>query len=169
MKRAIQDALVIALSASVLGLLVYLFHPGKIRISSQRPGTAYSDNSILEKMESETSEEVPVIDIMQVKRLLSEPGTVLVDARLPQQYLQGFIPAAINISYEMLGEHFARLDTLSRENWVITYCDGPPCDKSLLLAMELKAIGFTRVAVYYDGLEDWVLKGETIGKGGEHE
>jgi len=169
-KRSIVEAVLIAVIASLIGIFVNLFHPEGVVIALSRPDAAYVADDVLNKnnpdAEAELSEPV-VVSREQLKKLLTGNRAVLVDARMPEAYAMAHLPGAINVPFEMLGQFMDKIENLSRADWVITYCDPPPCELGEMLANELKNMGFTRVAYYPDGMDDWINAGEPVAAGEE--
>jgi len=159
-------AVLIIIACGIIGLLVNAFHPQKVRLGFHRPDSsatgAQEDDSTGEQLQ------VTRIDRSQLKSLLAGPDIVLLDARIPEAYIAGHIPDAINIPWDMLGEYYSALNSIPREIGIITYCDGPPCETAEQLAMELKKLNFQKVLLYYDGLDDWKAAREEIREGPEH-
>ena len=167
-KRSIVEAVLIAVIASLIGIFVNLFRPEGVVITLSRPDTAYVTDDVLNDenpgAEAELSEPV-VINREQLKNLLTGNRAVLLDARMPEAYAKAHLPGAINVPFEMLGQFMNKIENLSRADWVIAYCDAPPCELGELLANELKNMGFTRVAYYPDGVDDWINAGEPVAGG----
>ncbi len=138
-----------------MGFAANFVHPNGVKITINRPEKqAAEDTVFLQNMGGETNEAV-VINKQQLKDLISTGTIILIDARRPQEFLHERIPNAINIPFEMLGDYIDTIDSLPKTSWIVTYCDEPPCDKAKLLATTLADMGFTRVAYYDAGLDDW--------------
>jgi len=180
MKRIVKEALLIVIISSAIGFLVNTFHPHKVAISKNRPAIEYAPDSLVaqelppismggddtQDMEGlEANDGPPIVSTDQVRQLIESGRAILLDARNDQEYKTGHIPGAIHFPFENLDEYSEKLNSLPKDKWLITYCDGPPCDLGELLAYELFAAGYTHVAVYQDGMNAWV-KTEKIAKGG---
>lgn len=77
-------------------------------------------------------------------------GEVLwIDARPAEEFAQGHVPDAINLSQEEWNDQlFLHLDTLSASlKPIVVYCDGAECALSKKVAQELREIGLSEV--YY--------------------
>jgi len=156
-KMIIEAALIIAASL-VLGFTANALNPHKVELSSVRP-SATVDSAALH--DSTAALEKPVaVNKQQLKQLLEQNSAVIIDARMPDEFNTGRIPGAINIPFELLGEYIDKIEGLQKEQWVICYCDGPPCDKGANLADELFFMGFQRTAYYHAGLADWMTTEE---------
>ncbi len=169
-KKAVIEAVLIAVIASLTGIIVNLFHPNGVVIAFSRPNAAYVADKVLQSQNSTEEAGLTgpvVINREQLKKLLIDNRAVLLDARMPEDYAKGHLPGAVNVPFDMLGRFMDKIENLSRQDWIITYCDGPPCDLGELLARELKNMDFKRIAFYPDGLENWIAAGEPVVKGGE--
>jgi 3-mercaptopyruvate sulfurtransferase SseA len=54
------------------------------------------------------------------------------------------------------------LPKLSKDEEIITYCDGSECETSLLLARELMDLGYTDVKVFFGGWQEWEKAGLSV-------
>jgi rhodanese-related sulfurtransferase len=152
MKIALRQAAFLIVIALVLGLVVNSFHPRKVRILLQRPSLHAADDSLLT-----TANPLPgAVPIAKddLKRLLTT-NVVLIDARSTAEFAVEHLPGAMNIPFEDLGEYIDIVEALPKDKWLITYCEGPPCEKAEHLAQELFSMGFPRVGFYFDGMNDW--------------
>ena len=154
-RKTLAQTLFILIVSALLGLANnYLVSDNPVTISTERPRLKTAADSKFEK-ELEPPAQPVVLDKEQLKRLLSRDNVVVIDARMPEEYASGHIPGAINIPFDQLGEHMAKVDALSQEKWLVAYCEGPPCDKGQQLAYVLFDVGFDKVAYYDAGLDDW--------------
>jgi rhodanese-related sulfurtransferase len=180
-KDAVRQSLFIFLLGAAVGLLVNFFHPHGVKIALNKPSPSYAADAALAPElppvhvqgpkeetadEPEVTEGPVVISKQQVKSLLSQGHAIAVDARLPDDYAAGHIPGAINIPYDDLYQYGERVGTLPKDKWIISYCDGPPCDLGDMLAYELVNRGLQKVAIYEQGFDEWKST-EPVEKGGE--
>ena len=154
-KKTLINIIIVVVAASLLGFANNLLNPNGVKIAFDRPAKEAADNSIFSQDSSDETTEAVVIDKEQLKELIAKGDVFLVDARDSQEFAQAKIPGAINIPFEMLGEFIDTIDNLPKTSWIVTYCDGPPCDKAQLLATTLTDMGFKHVAYYDAGLDDW--------------
>jgi rhodanese-related sulfurtransferase len=100
------------------------------------------------------------------KRQLSiDPGTVLLDARLPELFSPGHIPGAVNLPVAGFAAALpAHLPRLRSARLVIVYCGGPLCNDAVDLAVKLYEKGFKDILVYRGGMEDWQQRGNAIAR-----
>ena len=169
-KKTVVEAVQIAVIASVVGIVVNLFHPDGAVIALSRPDAKYVSDNVLQSQDPPGEAELTgplVVNREQLKKLLAENRAVLLDARMPEAWADAHLPGAVSVPFEMLGQYMDKIEGLPRGDWVIAYCDGPPCDLGELLARELVNMGFTRVAFYPDGVDDWLTAGEPVAGRGE--
>lgn len=173
-KSTLRQAALLLVAAAIPGIVANLINPRGVAISFSRPAIVTADDSLFATDLGETiigvsdaTEPAPgdgpaVISTEQLARLI-ESGTVRVlDARIPEEFSHGHIPGAISIPFEQLGEFIDIVDQLPKDQWIVTYCDGPPCDLGELLANELMFMGFPKVAVYSEGLNEWKKQGNKV-------
>jgi rhodanese-related sulfurtransferase len=149
----------------ILGVLTLLFHPRSAAVSWQRPGSNSAADSILAAVSQQniTLQEPLAINTRQA-RALQHQNAIVVDARLPEDFRDEHIVGAVNIPFERKMDYQTTIDSLSNDDWVVTYCWNPSCDLAGLLAWELFYRGFAKVAVYHPGIEGWKEAGyETEG------
>ena len=88
-KRSILEAVLIAVFASLVGIVVNLFHPEGVVIALSRPDPAYVTDDVLNNenpgAEAELNETV-LINREQLKNLLTRNRPVMLDARMPEAY-----------------------------------------------------------------------------------
>ncbi|XOB64754.1 rhodanese-like domain-containing protein [Deferribacteres bacterium DY0037] len=84
----------------------------------------------------------------------------LVDARPERKYDGAHIPTSKLIPDTKFDEFFpAFAKEVSPEDYVVTFCGGVKCEKSLIVAEKLKEKGYTNVKIYLDGQPDWDKNG----------
>jgi rhodanese-related sulfurtransferase len=93
----------------------------------------------------------------------------LLDARSNQEFKTGHIRGALSMPFEEIGQYMDRIQSLPRDRWLVTYCDGPPCDLAQLLAQLLLQSRFDHVAVYDAGVNDWTKHGSKLEQGEPNE
>jgi len=99
-----------------------------------------------------------LVTLAEVRAVLEDGRTVLVDARASSAYASGHIPGALNIPVSEFHPDMAdRLAHLPRSTPVITYCTGEACQSSVGLADWLREdLGFENVRVFYGGWAAWI-------------
>lgn len=103
------------------------------------------------------------LTIDQFKALLDGGEAYIIDARGVEAFEQGHIPGAVNVPYDRLPEFYEDLvATVPTDAKVVCYCWSPTCDFSDQLATELKIMGYTDVAVFTGGWEEWQEAGNPV-------
>jgi len=86
---------------------------------------------------------------------------VLLDARLPSEYLHGHITGAVSMPFYSVGDY---LEFFSKDVWVVAYCACPHAESGVA-ADTLKEAGFTKVTVINEGYDAWVDDGYPTTEG----
>lgn len=105
------------------------------------------------------------LDLDQTVSFFNSGEAVFVDARNRDEFVVGHIPGSFSLPYDEMEMYLDVLNYLPEDGLVVTYCDGSDCHKSLDLADELTAMGFTRVRVFFAGWEAWQEAGEPVEEG----
>jgi rhodanese-related sulfurtransferase len=108
----------------------------------------------------------------ELRMVLGEGRTVVLDARPFREFAVGHIPGALNVAarpgvapsmYVSDVAEIGRLVEGDRARALVLYCNGPFCGKSNRLAEELLAAGYTDVRRYQLGIPVWrALGGVTV-------
>ena len=80
---------------------------------------------------------------------------IFIDTRSIEDYRKGHISRAVSIPMESLDFTKEILPGLSRNEKIITYCDGEDCFQSIDLAVILAEIGFNDVYFFFGGWSEW--------------
>lgn len=110
------------------------------------------------------------ISLREAKALFDSDLVTFVDARSYDVYKNGHIENAISIPYDVIREidgvppHMANGVIDPSESVIVVYCKGGDCDESLLVAQELKGLGFT-CHIFLDGFPAWKKEGYPIVEG----
>ncbi len=126
----------------------------------------------------ETVGELELLDFLMTK-VKNDKG-LLIDARLPEWYVKGTIPGAVNIPFTLLvtgpgnphtAEILAVLDVVEQDGeWdfrnaleLLLFCNGPWCDQSPRAINNLLALGYPpeKLLYYRGGMQVWQLLGLT--------
>lgn len=84
----------------------------------------------------------------------------LVDVRLPDEYVSGYIPGAVNISLQELAQ---KMNRIPKEKPVILYCRSG--NRSGQAGQALMQAGYEEV-YNLGGINDWAAHGLPVKKGG---
>ena len=85
--------------------------------------------------------------------ILMERDYVLVDVRTPEEFAQGALPEAVNISVTDLSFPF-EIAKLDKEKPVLIYCKGGT--RSARAAVAMKALGFDKIHELDGGYMAWL-------------
>ena len=108
-----------------------------------------------EVIEEEIFVEPKVINLEQAYILFNN-GAKFIDAREDIDYNEGHISNAINIYFYSFEGNENKLNGISKNEAIVTYCNGTDCDLSVLLGNKLAEIGYKNVFVFFGGWLDWV-------------
>lgn len=102
-----------------------------------------------------------IVDLAEAKKIVGNGvwdkarGT-LVDARPDRKYDGGHIPTAKLIPDTKFDEFFpAFAKEVGTEDYVVTFCGGLKCEKSLIVAEKLKEKGYKNVKIFLAGQPAW--------------
>jgi|GEM_PF-498497 len=104
------------------------------------------------------STEPKAINLEQAVKLY-EAGILFIDAREPEDYKNAHIKNSINLPMDHFDEYKSILDTLDKNQPIVTYCAGTDCDLSIVLGNVLFDSGFKRIFVFFGGWNEWVEAG----------
>ena len=90
------------------------------------------------------------IDYTELKSLLKNEGTILIDVRSPQEYQEGHLNQAINIPfYELVSDIDEKVK--DKDNSIILYCQSGI--RSSKVIKELKKLGYNNIYELEGGLD----------------
>ena len=90
--------------------------------------------------------------------LASKTPVTLVEALPEGYYAKGHLPGAINLPHDKVRE-LAPSRLTDTSAFIIVYCANTPCQNSAIAARALDAMGYSNVAEYVEGKQDWVEAG----------
>jgi rhodanese-related sulfurtransferase len=103
---------------------------------------------------------------LQTVRKKAAAGTLLVDARIEELYLEGHLAGSVSLP---LGEIDSRLPVFQQQypprTPLIIYCNGYGCPDSFDLGVRLLSAGYLKVMVYEGGYPEWQAAGQPIEGG----
>jgi len=111
---------------------------------------------------------MPLIQFKEVLAAYRTRTHLMVDARSADEYRRGHIPGSVSLplsDFENLPAVLAEI--MASEKSLIFYCSNHECDDSLLLALEIRALGRNDISVFIDGYDFW--RDETLSVEGEEE
>lgn len=102
---------------------------------------------------------IPRVSKVEVRRLLSDEEAVFVDARPSYVFKAERLAGVINIPLGTGGdERQEALAGVDKKARIIVYCQNSGCMFAEMVAVQLLSDGFSNVALYRGGREDWVAK-----------
>ena len=78
-----------------------------------------------------------------------------IDARSSEEFAEGHIKGAINIPFYGSENYSNAINSLNKNDIIVTYCSGSDCDIAQLSGEELFEMGFKRVYIFVGGFEAW--------------
>jgi rhodanese-related sulfurtransferase len=119
-----------------------------------RNGIAEKENETLNREILKNSEFTVTYE--QMKKIISNPDFIVIDARNPEMYAKSKIGKAINIfPYDEEAVFMPKILDLPTDKRIVIYCDGGNCDSSHKLAEAIKTFGYKNVFIYSGGWDDW--------------
>ena len=104
-----------------------------------------------------------LVGIATVQQAIKTGNVRLLDARPVADYRAAHLPQAQSLPFEFAREMFAGMQMdLTRGQPIITYCGRPDCDEGLELALFLRQMGYTNVALFAGGLAEWRSAGGPV-------
>jgi rhodanese-related sulfurtransferase len=112
----------------------------------------------------EANQRTVEVSTEEVRKVLAEGRSFVLDARPFMEYAVSHLPGALNVSakpgvamsvYVSDVKEIERLVGGDRTKPVVLYCNGPYCGKSKRLSEELLGAGFTTVRRYQLGIPVW--------------
>lgn len=103
---------------------------------------------------------VPLTKCDELRRLqlVRDSSLIIVDVRLPNDFLKSHIEGARNIPTSIVTAN------LPREANIVVYCSEPDCPLSTNAANSLATNGYSRVSLLEGGFNGWVSKGYPVQK-----
>ena len=87
----------------------------------------------------------------------------VVDALPPAPYGQRHLPGAVNVLAEDSDEHVAGV-LPDQAAAIVTYSTDAGCTRGPALAARLRALGYSDVRIYREGIEDWIGAGLPVDR-----
>ena len=107
------------------------------------------------------------IPLAQLRSVIGDHQTIILDARAAPFYQQGHIPGALNLSRDEFAADYRRLrPTLdaAKDKSIVIYCSGGDCHDSRMVASALLSLGFSHVRVFTGGWSGWTEAGLPVEK-----
>ncbi len=97
------------------------------------------------------------------RRLASTNPPIVVEALPEKYYRDGHLPGALHLPHTEVAERAPRLLPDKRAS-IVVYCASATCQNSHIAAKLLEQRGYTDVAVYAGGKQDWTEGGLALEK-----
>lgn len=104
------------------------------------------------------AQEFRTIATEELARKLAAREVVLIDARSEVEFGEVHIAGAVLVPARLVATKLPAV-VKERSTPVVFYCNGPNCTKTLKAAKAAKAIGYTNVLEYKEGLPGWAKSG----------
>src|SRR5512134_2291770 len=102
---------------------------------------------------------IPFVTTDELKRMLdAREDFLLANALSPIEFAEERIAGSVNVPYDALRAGKVTLPP-DRSKRLVFYCKGPKCTKSTKAAGLAVRMGYTNVAVYNEGLPEWLKRG----------
>lgn len=111
----------------------------------------------------------PVNIPVEAAKQLYDENVKFIDGRLPEEFQQGHIQGAINISYKdfkdkTIPEKQEILKNFGKEEIIVSYCGSDSCEISIDNAYEIAKAGYNDVKIYLGGYKEWNQLGYPVEK-----
>jgi rhodanese-related sulfurtransferase len=107
--------------------------------------------------------ELRIVGLEEFRQWRSREGVAVLDARPALFYQFAHIPGARNLSKEEFDAQFAGIEPELRgavaANGIVIYCSGGDCEDSAYVASRLTQQGFTKLAIFEGGWDEWQQAG----------
>ena len=133
-------------------------------ISSVAAAHGQTPGNIFQATLGESGQPTAEVSTEQLRAILADKSTVVLDTRPFREFAISHIPGAVNVAakpgvpmsaYVSDVAEIGRLLEGKKEAPLVLYCNGPYCGKSKRLAEELLAAGYTNVRRYQLGIPVW--------------
>jgi rhodanese-related sulfurtransferase len=139
------------------------FRRGGLRMAWLRLGVLANAAGVALIREAHLAHFIPRTSVTAVEKRLGG-NSVVVDARLTEDFTNGHLPGAISIPVNV-GEaerHTATAD-LSKDVRIIVYCQSAACPFARTVAVRLIKDGFSNISIFRGGWKEWVARSPTHG------
>lgn len=92
------------------------------------------------------------------RHLAARDPMTLIEALPEKYYRDGHLPGAVHLPHDQVRQ-LAPARLPDKDAFVVVYCANTPCQNSRIAAQTLTALGYSNVAEYVEGKQDWVEAG----------
>lgn len=118
--------------------------------------SVWAENGLTAPDEIPGTTKVNAEDVLDLAEKI--PQLVIVDARIRQDRLQGYIEGSISLP-DVETNCSALASVIPRKTApVLFYCNGPKCGRSVKSSLKAVDCGYTRVYWFRGGFEEWTSK-----------
>jgi rhodanese-related sulfurtransferase len=94
----------------------------------------------------------------ELRQEIADGSVTVVETLGPAYYEDAHLPGAINVPHTQVRDLAASL-LPDNDAAIVTYCSNTACQNSEIAANMLRALGYTNVRKYAEGIQDWVENG----------
>jgi rhodanese-related sulfurtransferase len=106
-----------------------------------------------------SAQEIPFVTTDELKKMIdAKQDFVLADALSPIEFAEERIAGSVNMPFTALKSGKAKLPADHKKK-IVFYCKGPKCTKSAKAAAQAQKMGYNNLAIYNEGLPEWVKRG----------
>jgi len=154
MKTTVQRIGIILLVSGVVAAVANSVHPR--RISWVQDWSRHVESKA-------AKQKIKVIPLSVAFEKVQSLEIAFIDARPMEEFALGHIPGAVSVPFQSLEEQFLTIGRLiDSGKELVVYCKNRECDDSLMLAIELQAMGCSNLVLYVDGFELWEKHGGAV-------
>lgn len=100
----------------------------------------------------------------EIERRMTEKSPMTLVEALPEKYYRdGHLPGAVHLPHDQVRQ-LAPSVLPDKNAFIVVYCANTPCQNSRIAAQSLDSLGYTNVAEYVEGKQDWVESGLPLEK-----
>lgn len=104
------------------------------------------------------AETITLAEVEKLVALGPDKGRyTLIDSRPALKFKEGAIPTAINLPYPAFDKNAAQLPA-DKNSFIIFYCSGVTCNMSPGSRIKAKALGYTNIKVFVEGMPAWLSR-----------
>jgi len=97
-------------------------------------------------------------------RQSANPRLLILEALPEKYYVDGHLPGALHMPHDLVADLAPGLAP-DKNAEIVVYCASKTCQNSHIAAGRLAQMGYTNVAVYADGKQDWIEAGLPTERG----
>ena len=166
--RDIVGVICLAVASLLAGLAINYLRAPPLPLIYQTPEQRLAEElTTLVETPAFRLSDADTISLAQLRSVVADHQTIILDARAAPFYQQGHIPGALNLSRDDFAADYRRLrPTLdaSKDKSIVVYCSGGDCHDSRMVASALLSLGFSQVRLFTGGWSGWTEAGLSVEK-----